>query len=156
MYPVRVDVVDRALLMGLNVPYGIEGIERLIIGVDISRNRSSASLKVDPDENVVDKVNAALGAVRIALAVVDVVATVGSELVVHLNWNAAQAGARNKAAIDPIAKTPILIVGLGPSSTLRQNKSSSQSGDARSNAKALLVGKLVLLIQFVGKGDQHI
>ena len=149
MHPVRVDVVDRALLMGLNVPNGIKGMKGLVVDIDVFRNRPCASLEVDPDERIVNKVNAAPGTVRIALAVVDVVATVGSELVAHLNRNAVQAGTRDEAAIDPIAKTPILIVGLGPSATLRQNKSSSQRGDACTNAKALLVGKRVLLIQFV-------
>lgn len=39
---------------------------------------------------------------------------------------------------------------------LRQNTSSFQRGDACTNAKALLVGKRVLVIQFFGKGDQYI
>lgn len=59
MHPVRVDVVDRALLMGLNVPNGIKGMKGLVVDIDVFRNRPCASLEVDPDERIVNKVNAA-------------------------------------------------------------------------------------------------
>lgn len=147
VYSVLVYVVDRALLMSLSVPNGIKGIEGLVVGVDVSRNRLSASLEVDPNENIIDEVDAAPRAVCVAFAVINVIVAVRSELVAHLNRNAIKTGAGDEAAIDPTAEALIFIVGLGPSMALRQNVSSFQSGDACANAKALLVGKLVLLIQ---------
>lgn len=148
VYSVLVYVINRAFLMSLNVPNGIKGVEGLAICTDVAGGRSCASLEVDPNENVVDEIDAAPRAVCVAFAVIDIVAPVGSELVAHLNRNAIKTGAGDEAAIDPAAETLILIVGLGPSVALRQNVSSFQSGDACANAKALLVGKLVLLIQF--------
>lgn len=148
VYSVLVYVINRAFLMSLNVPNGIKGVEGLAICTDVAGGRSCASLEVDPNENVVDEIDAAPRAVCVAFAVIDIVAPVGSELVAHLNRNAIKTGAGDEAAIDPAAETLILIVGLGPSVALRQNVSSFQSGDACANAKALLLGKLVLLIQF--------
>ena len=148
VYSVLVYVINRAFLMSLNVPNGIKGVEGLAICTDVVGGRSCASLEVDPNENVVDEVDAAPRAVCVAFAVINVIVAVRSELVAHLNRNAIKTGAGDEAAIDPTAEALILIVGLGPSMALRQNVSSFQSGNACANAKALLVGKLVLLIQF--------